>query len=38
MATETGAWLRQRVYILMNAVDGGHQRLETWSTNRTGTR
>lgn len=25
MATETGAWLRQRVYILMNAVDGGHQ-------------
>ena len=25
MATETGTWLRQRVYILMNAVDGGHQ-------------
>ena len=25
MAASPGPWLRQRVYILMNAVDGGHQ-------------
>ena len=25
MAASPGPWLRQRVYILVNAVDGGHQ-------------